>query len=570
MAYLDFGPANRPVDAIFLHANGFNARAYRTILAPLGSDLRILAADHRGHGATTLPTLIEGRADWHDVASDLLAFMAALRIGQVVLAGHSMGATAALLAAADAPAVARQLVFFDPVIRPLEPRPAPQAGSARESSIVQGASRRRSHFPSRQAVLESYRGRGAFSTWTDAMLEDYVAAGFRDLPDGSVEIACAPEWEASNYVSQGHDSWAALEQTRCPIRIFKAEQSSAAFLDGREAQLGATGRIRVETVPGTTHFLPMERPELVRAAIREAVAAGPAGMAHVTLDASAEGGEMAAVTPGPRRVLVARHSGVVRLTHWINAVSLFFLLLSGLQIFNAHPALYWGAGSDFAHPWLAMGAQSSGGRLHGVTIVGGAHFDTTGFLGVSKQGSVDVARGFPTWLTIPAERYLALGRRWHFFFAWAFAINGLIYLATALIGGHLRKDVWPTREQLRPRHVLHEIWTHLQLKFPKGEEARRYNILQKGAYLAVVLILLPLMALTGMTMSPSLDATFPWLLDIFGGRQSARSIHFITANLIVLFFLVHIFMVIVSGLWNNIRSMITGRYAIELAPGETP
>jgi thiosulfate reductase cytochrome b subunit len=270
------------------------------------------------------------------------------------------------------------------------------------------------------------------------------------------------------------------------------------------------------------------------------------------------------------KVLVARHGLVVRLTHWTNALALFFLLLSGLQIFNAHPALYWGSASDFAHPWLAMGAEAHGGKLHGVTSVGAARFDTTGLLGVSRENGADVPRGFPTWLTIPAQRFLALGRRWHFFFAWVFAINGAIYIATALLSGHLRRDLAPTGAQLRPSHVLHEIWTHMRLKFPKGEEARRYNVLQKGAYLGVVLILLPLMVLTGMTMSPGLDATFPWLLEVFGGRQSARSIHFITASLIVLFFAVHIFMVVASGLWNNVRSMITGRYAIEVPPGETP
>ncbi|HWA62188.1 MAG TPA: cytochrome b/b6 domain-containing protein, partial [Caulobacteraceae bacterium] len=127
----------------------------------------------------------------------------------------------------------------------------------------------------------------------------------------------------------------------------------------------------------------------------------------------------------------------------------------------------------------------------------------------------------------------------------------------------LRRDLVPTRDQLKPGHVLHEILDHARLRFPKGEEARRYNVLQKGAYLGVVLVLLPLMLLTGMTMSPSLDATFPWLLDLFGGRQSARSIHFITASLIVAFVAVHLVMVVLSGLWNNLRSMITGRYAIE-------
>ena len=285
---------------------------------------------------------------------------------------------------------------------------------------------------------------------------------------------------------------------------------------------------------------------------------------------------MAPSAPKPAKVLVARHSRLVRITHWINAICLLFLLLSGLQIFNAHPALYWGQASNFPHPWLLTGAYQSGGQLHGVTRIGGAVFDTTGVLGASKENGVEVVRGFPDWLTIPAQRYLALGRRWHFFFAWLFAINGAILMASAILSGHLRRDLVPTRDQLRPSHVLAEIWHHLQLKFPKGEDARRYNVLQKGAYLGVVALLLPLMVLTGMTMSPSLDAMFPWLLDLFGGRQSARSIHFITASLIVLFFFVHIVMVVLSGTWNNVRSMITGRYAIDVPPapagtvGDTP
>ena len=271
-------------------------------------------------------------------------------------------------------------------------------------------------------------------------------------------------------------------------------------------------------------------------------------------------------SPKPIRVLVRRHSLLVRITHWINAISLCLLLLSGLQIFNAHPDLYFGQQSHFGHPWLGMGAYDHGGSLRGVTILGPFVYDTTGFLGASRDHGVLVSRGFPPWLTIPSVRYLALGRRWHFFFAWVFAINLALYLASAVIGGHLKRDLAPTLEQVKPRHVLHEIWDHLQLRFPKGEEARRYNVLQKGAYLGVVLLLLPVMILSGMTMSPMLDAAFPGLLDLFGGRQSARSIHFITASLIVLFFFVHIVMVVLSGTWNNVRSMITGRYAIEVEP----
>lgn len=266
----------------------------------------------------------------------------------------------------------------------------------------------------------------------------------------------------------------------------------------------------------------------------------------------------------PRKVLVRRHGLVVRLTHWVNALAIVFLLLSGLQIFNAHPALYWGNASDFAHPWLTLGAKFHNGQWSGQTQLGPLHFDTTGLLGASRVHGVLMPRGFPPWITLPSEQFLALGRRYHFFFAWMFAINGAIYLISGLINGHLRRDFVPTRDQLKPRHIWHEIVEHARLRFPKGEEARRYNVLQKGAYAGVALVVLPLMVLTGMTMSPALDGAFPWLLTLFGGRQSARSIHFICANLIVLFVIVHLVMVVVSGLWNNIRSMITGRYAIEV------
>lgn len=270
----------------------------------------------------------------------------------------------------------------------------------------------------------------------------------------------------------------------------------------------------------------------------------------------------------PRKVLVRRHSGVTRLTHWINVLAISLLLMSGLQIFNAHPALYWGQTSTFARPWVAMDAhETPAGEFKGVTRIGGARFDTTGVLGFS--GEPGEPRGFPAWATVPSYRDLASGRRWHFFFAWLFVINGLVYLAVSLIGGHLKRDLWPTRAQLRPGHIAHEIRTHALLRFPKGEEARVYNVLQKLSYLAVILVLLPLMLLTGLSMSPGFNAAAPWLLDVFGGRQSARTIHFLSASLIVLFVLVHVVMVLASGVWNNIRAMITGRYAIEVE-GDRP
>jgi thiosulfate reductase cytochrome b subunit len=266
----------------------------------------------------------------------------------------------------------------------------------------------------------------------------------------------------------------------------------------------------------------------------------------------------------PARTLVYRHGLITRITHWINVLAIVILLMSGLQIFNAHPALYWGEASHFATPWVATTAGQRDGKPIGVTSIAGHKVETTGLLGYSGTGNRAEPRGFPAWATLPSYRALVDGRHWHFFFAWLFVLNGLAYLAAAVFGGHLRRDLWPTRDQLRIGHVWHEIVTHAQLRFPKGEEARRYNILQKGAYLGVVLVLLPLMLLTGLTMSPGVDAAAPWLLDLFGGRQSARTIHFLSASLVVLFVLVHLFMVLVSGVWNNLRSMVTGRYAIEV------
>ncbi|MGZ6017753.1 MAG: cytochrome b/b6 domain-containing protein [Phenylobacterium sp.] len=264
----------------------------------------------------------------------------------------------------------------------------------------------------------------------------------------------------------------------------------------------------------------------------------------------------------PKTVLVYRHAAVTRATHWINVLALTFLLMSGLNIFGAHPALYWGQKVTFAHPWVLIGAEPKGDAMVGFTQIGSAKFDTTGVLGYSGKVGERVPVAFPSWATVPSFRDLADSRHWHFFFAWLFVINGLTYWLVGLAGGHIRKDLLPTGRDVAPKNVWHEIVTHAKLQFPKGEEARHYNVLQKGAYLAVVLILLPLMVLTGLCMSPGFDAFAPWLVDFFGGRQSARTIHFLTAFSLVGFVLLHLFMVVASGTWNNIRSMITGRYAI--------
>jgi thiosulfate reductase cytochrome b subunit len=277
-----------------------------------------------------------------------------------------------------------------------------------------------------------------------------------------------------------------------------------------------------------------------------------------------------ALKPAQERQVIYRHGPIVRITHWINVLVISLLLMSGLQIFNAHPRLYWGqAGANFDRPFLQMRAVVQGGRLKGLTDVAGQTFNTTGVFGVSRDVNGQFAvRGFPKWVTLPSWKALSLGRRWHFFLAWIFVANGAAYLLSGLVSGHFRRDLAPTRMQLAPRHILSDIWDHLRFKHPTGEAAKSYNVLQKFAYLAVVFLLLPLMVATGLTLSPGFDAVAPWLLDLFGGRQSARTLHFITANLIVLFVIVHVVEVVIAGVFNEIGSMITGRYAIKTEPTE--
>ena len=269
-----------------------------------------------------------------------------------------------------------------------------------------------------------------------------------------------------------------------------------------------------------------------------------------------------------RIVLVRRHAAAVRVTHWVNVLCLTVLLMSGLQIFNAHPALYLGSASDFRHPVLAIGAEKvADGQVRGVTRALGWRVDTTGVLGLSRDGAGRPwTYAFPSWATIPSWYSLADGRIWHLSFAWLFVINGLLWLAYSLASRHLWRDLVPARGELG--RIGSTFVEHLRLHFPSGDAARSYNVLQKLSYLAVVLVALPLMALTGLAMSPRVDAAFPVLLDVLGGRQTARTIHFITAFALVGFVLVHVAMVVASGAWNNLRSMVTGRYAIKRAGGE--
>ena len=266
--------------------------------------------------------------------------------------------------------------------------------------------------------------------------------------------------------------------------------------------------------------------------------------------------------------LTYRHRLPVRIMHWTNVLCLFVLIGSGLQIFIAHPALYWGDASSFTRPALSLtGKPGPDGQLRGVTQVGGLRIDTTGVLGASENMmGKRVARAFPTWATIPGGRNLAQGRRWHFFFAWVFVLNGLAYWLWSWRARHLREDLAPTGAELRG--IGASIVEHAKFHHPTGEAATRYNVLQKLAYLAVIFVLAPGIVLMGLAMSPHMDSVLGWMVDLVGGRQSARTWHFIFCFAFVAFIAVHLFMVLVTGPFNQIRAMITGKYRVHepLAP----
>ena len=261
------------------------------------------------------------------------------------------------------------------------------------------------------------------------------------------------------------------------------------------------------------------------------------------------------------QALVYRHNRVTRFTHWINAITLTILLMSGLMIFNAHPHLYWGNISEPAKAFLSVGAQTNDRSSRGYVEIFGKQINTTGFLGVQQTSGGPTERAFPSWLTVPGYFSLAGARRWHFFFAWLFTLNGLLYVAYNFAVGHLQKFfLTPNDVGKIPAMVAY----YLKLRKSSPQEGE-YNPLQKMAYTSVFVILTPLILLSGMAMSPQLDVAFNWLPAIFGGRQSARSIHFVLAFGFLFFTFGHLFMVVTQGLFNNMRAMITGWYKEKIA-----
>ena len=263
---------------------------------------------------------------------------------------------------------------------------------------------------------------------------------------------------------------------------------------------------------------------------------------------------------------ILRHRWPLRAMHWINLLCMLALVGSGLRIFNAHPALYWGHVSHFDTPVFATQSMTDNtGELRGVTRIGDATFDTTGVLGVSRtQGDAAPSPlGFPSWAIIPSPGMggLAVGRRWHFFFAWTWVINGVCFLLWSLASRHLARDLAMQRRDWR--EIPESIVDHLRFRHPVGDDAARYNPLQKLAYLSVIFVLPPLIVITGLSMSPQMASVLGWWMDLVGGRQSARTLHLVAMSLFVLFAVVHVAMVFYAGPINEMRSMITGRFRVK-------
>lgn len=232
------------------------------------------------------------------------------------------------------------------------------------------------------------------------------------------------------------------------------------------------------------------------------------------------------MSDAPAGTPVRRHRLATRVWHWVNAVAVIILFGSGLGISNAHRRLYWGEyGANFDAAWL------------------------------------EVPR-FPDWLTIPGYYSLALSRRWHLFFALVLGFGLLAYMLVSLANRHFQRKLRFRRTELGPRHLWADFRAHLDFRFHDPEAPAEYNVFQKLSYAAVLFLALPLAILSGLALSPNMNAAFPWVLDLLGGRQSARSVHFITSAAIGLFTVVHLVLVILAGTGNEIRSMITGWWRV--------
>ena len=222
---------------------------------------------------------------------------------------------------------------------------------------------------------------------------------------------------------------------------------------------------------------------------------------------------MAGLTAAPARIPGRRHPALVRVTHWIHALAFGALAVSGAAILIAHPRFYWG-----------------------------------------ETGYFDTPAAFALPLTVNLDQ-TGWGRSLHFLAAWCLVVPGLVYLFRGITAGHFRAHLWPDARELSPTTLWPSVVDHARLRIPPATGGPRYNVLQKLAYSWVVFVAAPLMVLTGLAMSPAIGAALPWLPRLFGGYQSARTVHFVVFVALVLFVVVHLVMVVASGFRRQMRAM---------------
>jgi thiosulfate reductase cytochrome b subunit len=216
---------------------------------------------------------------------------------------------------------------------------------------------------------------------------------------------------------------------------------------------------------------------------------------------------------------VPRHTALVRVTHWVSALSFVVLVLSGIAILLAHPRLYWGETGSLGGPSL-----------------------------------LDLP--LPFVLDVPIR---GPGRYLHFLAAWVSVFTGAVYVAMGVASRHFGRNLLPARGQLTLTAIKGVVANHLHLRRATEEDLGSYNVLQRIGYSTVVFVLFPLMIWTGLAMSPAVTSVFPFLATTFGGQQSARTIHFAMACALLLFVLVHVALVWQTGFKSRMRAMITGR-----------
>lgn len=275
ISYLEWGAGKNLPPFHFAHANGFNGQTYAEILRPLTGEFHIRAWDARGHGATTLHADPARQKGWNIYADDLIAMLEKFHAetGQkVLLAGHSMGGTTSLLAAAKRPDLVRGLLLLDPVMIPLfASRMMGVINSlpfkVKGPSLIAAAERRRAQFDSREAMVAAYLGRGAFRSWPDKMVQDYVKGGSHETNEG-VELSCAPAWEAANFRGHRHNAWAALSNLKVPVSLIYAGIGSTCRSPAPATIAQIDKRATVMRLGTCSHFLPMEKPEIVQAELR--------------------------------------------------------------------------------------------------------------------------------------------------------------------------------------------------------------------------------------------------------------------------------------------------------------